>query len=217
MPEIISRKEALARGLKRYFTGKPCRNAHISERLVKLSHCVTCSRIRYRRNHTPEKMKKWRQSAAYKERMIKTKHKRTASYRAWWAANAERNNALKRAYYERNKSEILKRRRERNEADPEILRKYFREKAREYRAKNPEAFRERARERAAKWRRENREKALQIQRRSRMRSYFRVEERVVNSNPKGERQWLSKNQVLLRRLRRKLRNRNRQDCEAPQS
>ena len=32
--KIISYQEAKAKGLKRYFTGEPCINGHISERLV---------------------------------------------------------------------------------------------------------------------------------------------------------------------------------------
>lgn len=40
--EIISRKDAKARGLKRYFTGKPCERGHFSERYVSVAHCVEC-------------------------------------------------------------------------------------------------------------------------------------------------------------------------------
>ena len=43
--EIISRKEAKERGLKRYFTGKPCKHGHIAERGV-LSGCLECHRIK---------------------------------------------------------------------------------------------------------------------------------------------------------------------------
>ena len=41
--EIISRKEAKEKGLKRYFTGKPCPNGHISERLVSNHGCIRCN------------------------------------------------------------------------------------------------------------------------------------------------------------------------------
>jgi hypothetical protein len=41
----ISRKEALARGLKRYFTGKSCPAGHVCERIVSCFACVRCSRI----------------------------------------------------------------------------------------------------------------------------------------------------------------------------
>lgn len=45
MTEIITRKEALERGLKRYFTGKPCANGHVCER-VYVGECVECIRAK---------------------------------------------------------------------------------------------------------------------------------------------------------------------------
>jgi hypothetical protein len=43
-PEIISRKEAKASGLRYYFTGKACPQGHLSERLVFNSSCRACQR-----------------------------------------------------------------------------------------------------------------------------------------------------------------------------
>ena len=43
MPQIISRSDAIKNGLKRYFTGKPCRHGHVSERQVSTHRCVTCN------------------------------------------------------------------------------------------------------------------------------------------------------------------------------
>ena len=43
---LISRKEAIEKGLKRFFTGKPCNHDHISERTVSSKGCLECSRIR---------------------------------------------------------------------------------------------------------------------------------------------------------------------------
>lgn len=40
--KIISKSEAKARGLKRYFTGNPCSRGHLSERLVSDSKCIKC-------------------------------------------------------------------------------------------------------------------------------------------------------------------------------
>jgi hypothetical protein len=40
--EIISRKEAMDRGLKYYFTGKPCNHGHIEKRQVLNHGCVRC-------------------------------------------------------------------------------------------------------------------------------------------------------------------------------
>lgn len=41
---IISKDTALAQGLKRYFTGIPCKNGHVTERLVKTGHCIGCKK-----------------------------------------------------------------------------------------------------------------------------------------------------------------------------
>ena len=44
--QIITRKEAIEKGLPRYFTGKPCVNGHISERVTKKCDCVECNNER---------------------------------------------------------------------------------------------------------------------------------------------------------------------------
>jgi len=48
-PRIISRDEARALGLKRYFTGKPCKHGHVAERHVASRKCRECHRERTRR------------------------------------------------------------------------------------------------------------------------------------------------------------------------
>jgi hypothetical protein len=45
MPEIITRAEAKARGLKRYFTGKPCKSGHFSHRTAPDGQCLECRKI----------------------------------------------------------------------------------------------------------------------------------------------------------------------------
>lgn len=42
--KVISRDEAISQGLKKYFTGKPCKNGHICERHVIGRNCVLCKR-----------------------------------------------------------------------------------------------------------------------------------------------------------------------------
>ena len=44
--QIIKRREAKAKGLKRYFTGKPCPHGHISERNMS-GNCLICKSLRY--------------------------------------------------------------------------------------------------------------------------------------------------------------------------
>jgi hypothetical protein len=46
--EIIARSEAKARGLKRFFTGRPCRRGHVAERLASDGNCVVCDRVNER-------------------------------------------------------------------------------------------------------------------------------------------------------------------------
>jgi len=46
MQEIITRKDAKRRKLKRYFNGSPCPNDHISERYLSSGACVECNRAR---------------------------------------------------------------------------------------------------------------------------------------------------------------------------
>lgn len=43
--KIISRKEAKDKGLKRYFTGNPCKYGHTVERMVCDCKCMECSRL----------------------------------------------------------------------------------------------------------------------------------------------------------------------------
>lgn len=54
--QVVSRADAKARGLNRYFTGEPCVRGHVCERLISCSHCVECARtrdmVRYRKNPT---------------------------------------------------------------------------------------------------------------------------------------------------------------------
>jgi len=49
VPEIITKQEAKARGLKYYFTGKMCKHGHVCERYTNSGDCVECVRERNRR------------------------------------------------------------------------------------------------------------------------------------------------------------------------
>lgn len=46
--KIITREQALKKGLSHYFTGKPCRNGHIDKRRTKWWDCIACHRDRRR-------------------------------------------------------------------------------------------------------------------------------------------------------------------------
>lgn len=42
--EIVSRKDARAAGLTRYFTGAPCKRGHVAERLTSIRACLLCQK-----------------------------------------------------------------------------------------------------------------------------------------------------------------------------
>jgi hypothetical protein len=50
--KIISRKDALQLKLNRYFTGKECKNKHISERMTSTGRCIECHKIYGKRFRT---------------------------------------------------------------------------------------------------------------------------------------------------------------------
>jgi hypothetical protein len=53
MSKIINRKDAFARRLIRYFTGKPCKHGHIAERRTDTGNCTECQWLAQQR---PERM-----------------------------------------------------------------------------------------------------------------------------------------------------------------
>lgn len=100
MSEIISRKEAIARGLKRFFTGKPCARGHVSERYISKNcrECniekaksryadnreMICEALRACRRKNPEKAneKKRKWNIENRERVRATERKRKRRARA---------------------------------------------------------------------------------------------------------------------------------------
>jgi len=94
--EIISRKEALKKGLQRYFTGKPCPYGHICERNTKDSKCNICGRISSKKRHeaNPEYNKKLNQK--FKERNRK---KLSEKQKKYYKKNIEKVKEYKQKYY----------------------------------------------------------------------------------------------------------------------
>lgn len=81
---LISKKDARAAGLTRYFTGKPCPYKHVSERMVSTGACHACC---VKRKH------EWNKA---------NRAKATERKRLWRAANPERVRAVKAAWHRAN-------------------------------------------------------------------------------------------------------------------
>lgn len=98
--EIISVSEARARGLKRYFTGKPCPKGHVAERRTSNRACCECARIEVqnRASEDPERESMYRKSYYWRHR-----EKNLAKGAKWRAKNQDRVDFLRRRYYENNK------------------------------------------------------------------------------------------------------------------
>lgn len=97
--ELVSRKEAVSRGLKRYFTGRPCKRGHVSERLVSTAGCYVCSRDRSNaaRAANPEAAR-----AKERERYSRNPEPRNASSKKWKVANPEKQRAYSSARHKAN-------------------------------------------------------------------------------------------------------------------
>jgi len=116
MTEIITRKEATARGLKRYFTGKPCARGHLADRAVTGRQCyecvVTCEKRKaqqaeYRTRPEIKVRKKEVLQAYWKRRRPTLTEDERAKFRAatqkWRMANIDKARELDRQYAERRK------------------------------------------------------------------------------------------------------------------
>jgi hypothetical protein len=53
--KVITKEHARELGLRRYFTGVPCRHGHLCERLISSYICVECNRLRQRKDFHVEK------------------------------------------------------------------------------------------------------------------------------------------------------------------
>lgn len=90
---LTSRAAAKAAGLTRYYTGKPCKNGHISDRDVSSHTCGECLRLRGA---------KWAKENPDKRREIdrafrkKNAAKIAAAKKAWKAANRDKHRASRR-------------------------------------------------------------------------------------------------------------------------
>ncbi|PWT77524.1 MAG: hypothetical protein C5B60_02505 [Chloroflexi bacterium] len=137
IPKTVSRQEAIQRGLKRYFTGKRCKNGHIAERKTCDGGCLICvsNGKKRRRQIDPQGTRK--KDADY----------RTQYGRERMAANEQRY----RLNHPGRRYEITKRWLEKN---PE----YYRRKNREGAALHRQRYPERVEARRQDWNSRNQER-----------------------------------------------------------
>lgn len=94
--EIISRSDAIAQGLDRYFTGKPCKHGHISERRADARACLECVSVYHAAWYQANKARKDAATAAWAKANPK---KRVNFVRKWQAKNPEKAKAYTAEWY----------------------------------------------------------------------------------------------------------------------
>ena len=90
--QLISRQQAIADGLKRYFTGIACREGHIAERWVQCCACIECKKVR-----TRNYLVGWREI---------NREKHIADAKAWAKKNADYVKKYKAQKYQENRSAV---------------------------------------------------------------------------------------------------------------
>lgn len=100
--ECISRKDAIQKGLSKYYTGRPCRRGHVAERYT-AGACVQCISERkaelYQQNREKVLAYMKIQGAVYRK---KNPEKRAENSRKWRNNNRARVNELSKARYARD-------------------------------------------------------------------------------------------------------------------
>lgn len=155
---IIPRKKAKEIGLQFYFTGKPCKYGHISERYVRNGLCVHCDReyksenkeriynykMKWHQKHREQELERMRRS--YRE----CREDRLKYGRQRYKENKEHISDQRKKYYRENKERISEYHRKYYEDNKE----YILSQVSEYRDRNKPYVNERQRE----WKKVNRDK-----------------------------------------------------------
>lgn len=138
--KIISRKEARALGLKRYFTGQPCKYGHITERRVSDCACVQCGvekarnpdERERRREYMRDHQRRYRAEngdvtrATMRESYARNAEKRREAVREKRAANPDEHKAVLRKSYAKHKDRRNAECREYQKNNPDLVRQHRR-------------------------------------------------------------------------------------------
>ena len=135
--DIILRKEAKAKGLKRYYTGLTCNKGHIAERQTTNGGCVIClsHRCSVSRAKNCNKKRDKLTRVKYIERNRESINEKQREHNR---LNRDKHNARRRVYRLNNKDAMLKRERKYNAENRDEIRESRREYYRNYMRKKRE-------------------------------------------------------------------------------
>jgi 5-methylcytosine-specific restriction endonuclease McrA len=144
-PKIISRKDAKARGLKHYFTGKRCKRGHVAKRFVSTRSCVICSarHVANDRARNPEthrvrsRQEKARAYAADREKFLERERRKRNKDRAAYNEACR----LRQARWAKNNPvEFKKRNKAKYRADPQKFKQRRKARDRDLKQRDPVAY-----------------------------------------------------------------------------
>lgn len=125
----VTKSEAIEQGLNYYFTGKPCKHGHVSERYINGGACVACQRIKSKEfsknNVESERIRKHLDYLAHKE-------ERNDRNKSWQKRNRAKVSAYVAKWREKNREKVNERAAELRRKNPEKQK----EADRRWRAKN---------------------------------------------------------------------------------
>lgn len=152
-----NQKQAKQRGCKTYFTGKSCKNGHMSERYTSNRKCVDCSKI-WNRSERQREYNKW-----YKEEFKEELREKNAN-------NRERIRKREREYAKKNKERLALKRKEWQQNNRERINKTKRER---YKVTKDKIL-----EREKRWRENNRDRYHAIKH-----SGYQRRKKLINGGP----------------------------------
>ncbi len=158
-PTILTRKQAKELGLKRYYTGKPCKYGHIFERHVTNGGCIYCLEEHYKNNK-----EKW---ILTPEERVRMNAGRREFYKNNQPYKREKMNVYQKTYHGKHKEKINLKNKNRRKENPD--------KAREASKKNYLKNKDKKSAYGKKYARENREKNQERERkRYKEDTHFRI-------------------------------------------
>jgi 5-methylcytosine-specific restriction endonuclease McrA len=115
--ELVSRAKAQRLGLYSFFTGKPCRHGHISERNTKFGYCYICQK---EQSSKYQKENKDSIKAASKEYREKNKEYFQEYLKQYFIDNIEKYEQYARDYYENNSERVKERSKQYARENPQV-------------------------------------------------------------------------------------------------
>lgn len=139
----ISRKEAIEKGIKHYFTGKPCPNGHLTYRFVSSYTCAECAQMHKRKYRKDPEFRA--RELEYKRKYREKNREKILEYarRRW---REDENTRKRDAEYRRINADVINERQRRWYWEN---RDYHRARMKEYRDKNRQYFLDASRKRRA--------------------------------------------------------------------